>query len=122
MIHRQENAEIDFLREENRQLKEAIAASWPLPLQWRLSVRQVRAVQTLLSADTICWERLALAAYGSDYPPKNAINAFIFVLRRKMQPFGMHITSLRQFGYALEDRKKWIIDLEPNNKKRINGR
>lgn len=112
MMHAQISTEIDYLREENRQLKEMLATSYPLPCEWCLSAMQVRGMQALLAADAICWERLALAAYGSDYPPKTTINAFVFGLRRKMQPFDMQIISLWQFGYTVKDRKKWIEKIQ----------
>ena len=96
---RDENEE---LREQVRQLREALAPTAMLPRQWRLSPTQERLLRALraVGKDTLHRERAFHALYASwdDMPEMASLDALVSKLRRRLREAGAPIEIKAVWG------------------------
>ena len=87
-IIRAQRDEIETLREENRQLREALAPRIVLPRAWGLKTQEARLLSALHAAgpNGLHEERVVLAVYGHrDEPPsRGTLHVLMCNLRRKL--------------------------------------
>ncbi|MGU3387191.1 helix-turn-helix domain-containing protein [Methylobacterium sp. D53M] len=106
---------IRALQDENARLREQLAAMRaalsecpPLPQEWGLTPSQARVFAVLVRRP--CPSRTAImTALYSDRSETDAVDdptivtIFVHRMRRKLQPFGVEIQTLRGRGYALDE-------------------
>lgn len=97
---------LDYLEEENRQLREALEPAVALPVDWKLTKTEARALLALhrVRQGYMNRERLLVALYGMeiDVEPK-IIDVLVCKIRRKLKDAGA-IIPIRTFhgdGFGL---------------------
>lgn len=97
---------IEYLEEENRQLREALRGSPDLhfPAKWELCPAEKRILRSLIGANDGYRSRTALkhAASVSDATDEQTINVHVSRLRRKLAPFGVNIATVYGQGYQID--------------------
>ncbi|WP_026379383.1 winged helix-turn-helix domain-containing protein [Afifella pfennigii] len=106
-------AENDELRERIALLKQALAEdAWHPPAEWGLTAAETQVMQALLSRK-IATRGAILAslyhAHGRDEPEPNIIRVYLCKMRRKLDPYGVRIKTIRGVGYALPIAQKRVI-------------
>jgi DNA-binding response OmpR family regulator len=116
-IYREEitrlRGKVEFLEEQNRQLKELVQPGFIFPVEWRLSVSESRVLALLSVAPDGFRTREALrnAACGVDSETgAKVVDVYVFKIRRKIGPHGILIETVWGRGYRLssENRAKVI--------------
>lgn len=115
-IIRAQRDEIETLREENRQLREALAPRIVVPRSWRLKTMEERLLRALRSAgpNALCEMRALHALYGEreETPDRGALYALICHLRRKLGEArtGIQIETLRDRGWRMTPESCAMFD------------
>ena len=95
---------IDFLVEENRQLKDLLASPKNAPpLEWGLSKTRTRIYTALATRKYTSFEQLLAAVYagrGCTFDP-TTLRCNIMHTKRALQAHGLTIKSQRGLGYSL---------------------
>lgn len=97
---------LEYVEEENRQLREALEPSVALPVEWRLTKTEARALLALhrVRQGYMSRERLLVALYGLevDVEPK-MVDVLVCKIRKKLRAAGTAVT-IRTFhgdGFGL---------------------
>lgn len=108
--------QVDQLREENQQYREALTAPGPLPPFLDLTGHEELLFRHLVRREIVTPQSAMLALYGmeEERDPK-IVDVFICRLRKKLAPFGAEIATLWARGYQLKDRARWraLLQGEP---------
>jgi len=95
-IIRAQRDEIETLREENRQLREALAPRVTLPREWRLTKYEERLIRAIraVGPNVLHQERVMLALYGmaDDAPETKSLETMLCKIRRKLREAGAEVT------------------------------
>lgn len=100
--------ENERLQEQVRRLQEMLVPPFVIPENWGLTKTQKRTLSILLSANFVSKERLFASLYGDrlDSPGQETVGALVCLLRKKLAPFGIVITTIWGEGYRLENRNE----------------
>jgi len=112
---------VEFLEEENRQLKELLQGSPDVvfPREWNLKVAETRLLRSLCAAKGIrSHEALLRACAMSDFVEENLLKVQISRIRKKLKPFGIEIKTIYGVGYELPEAahnqvKKYLTKTKP---------
>ena len=98
--------EVETLREENRQLRQALLCHDALPQAWNLAKREAELFRAILAAapHTLHYERAMIALYGdrSDPPCVDGLSVLLNYLRARLRPHGIEIACQRGRGFYLD--------------------
>lgn len=100
--------ENELQHEQIRQLQEMLAPPFVVPENWGLTKTLKRTLSILLSANFVSKERLFASLYGDRLvsPGQETVGALVCLLRKKLAPFGIVITTIWGEGYRLENRNE----------------
>ncbi len=101
--------ENEQLREEVRQLKEALAIiiageEHPFPKSWRLDPMKTRLLRALLREKWCSRQKLLIAMYfDREWPlgPQKSLDVQISILRSRLKPLGVAIINHVREGYSI---------------------
>lgn len=107
----QQQAEIEALRERVRQLEDVLVpVDVVVPIEWRLTSSEARLFAFLTTREIATKPAIMQALYSDrpdDDPEIKIVDVFICKLRRKIQRYGVEITTVWGRGYSLKDRHVW---------------
>lgn len=100
---------IEFLEEENLQLRERLEPKIYTPSDWFLTKTEEKVFKLLLVHPVITKDFIYSSLYRDEgiVPGIKVIDVYICRLRRKLVHRGVHIDTVRERGYSLRDRQKW---------------
>ena len=102
---------IDYLEEENRQLREQLAPPVALPREWRLTGMEETLFRHLVGRPVVSRASLMDALYSdrpaADIPSAKCLDVFVFKLRRKLAPHGVKIETVWRTGFRLAERENY---------------
>lgn len=107
--------ENDVLRERVRQLEEQLGMGPTprMPVEWALTVIEAEYLSSLLKAGFCTKEALlrhhARGANKDDLPEIKIVDVMVCKLRKKLRPYGVHISTLWGRGYALEPDQATLV-------------
>ena len=104
--------EVEYLREENRQLKNAmIGRRVGFPFAWRLNAGEEKLLNCLYTSPTGRSTRntLMIASSKSAYVDRKIVDVRVSHLRKKVMPFGIRIRTIWGEGYELTPESVAII-------------
>lgn len=112
---------IEELEAENAWLREQVTvpAAYHLPLKWRLTKSEGTVLWVIISRPLATKEAIAMTLYGArDEPadPLKIVDVFVCKIRRKLEPFGIHVLTSWGRGYYFEP-----ADRECLRKQLLNG-
>lgn len=101
---------VDELQERIRQLESLqLGADWMPPVELRLTMSEAAILGALMARDR-CSKDVLLEAtrtsglgYRRDEVEAKIVDVFVCKLRRKLEPFGIEITTLWGYGYSLDE-------------------
>lgn len=102
--------ELDYLREENRQLKQRLVIVAPtsetVPREWKLTPIEARIFVALTSTDVMPTVRIKILVWGTEDMDSHPLSKAISSMRKKLAPYGITIMGLWKFGYQLHGYKR----------------
>lgn len=96
--------EVEYLREENRQLRQSIAGmKHDFPREWGLTGAEQRVLNCLYTARNFFRQEEAIrfAASNGNATDPDLVKVYICKLRKKLKPFGIEIKTVWGEGYEL---------------------
>jgi DNA-binding response OmpR family regulator len=105
---------VEFLEEENRQLREMLRTpdSARFPKRWRLSLGEQRVLKSLISSadgyrshEAIC---IAGRAHDETWDTR-LVHVLISSIRKKLAPHGVLIVTVWGQGYKIDPKSKAIV-------------
>ena len=110
-VIRQLRERIDYLEEENRQLREELAPQVALPRDWRLTGTEEKLFRHLIGRPVLTRASLMVALYADrpagDVPSAKCLDVFVFKLRQKLAPHGVRIDTVWRTGFRLAERERY---------------
>ena len=112
--------EVEYLREENRQLKDALGAvANPFPKEWKLTKAEQRLLSCLATGQGGFRKEEALRAASSHHESsdRDLVKVRVSQMRKKLKPFGVEIRNVWGEGYelpevALKEVKKHLTEIK----------
>lgn len=104
--------EVEFLREENRQLRQSLAGkAHDFPVAWELTGAEQRLLNSLYSASNgfRTHDALLRAVALSDAVEENLLKVQISRVRKKLKPHGITIKTVWGEGYEISADSKTLI-------------
>lgn len=98
--------EVEYLREENRQLKEALGAAInPFPREWKLTRAEQKLLSCLATGRNGFRKEEALRSASSHHEStdRDLVKVRVSQMRRKLKPFGIEIKNVWGEGYELPE-------------------
>lgn len=95
----------EILREQVRQLKDALTAEFRAPAEWHLTRSENTIMGVLVQLETASLNAIMTALYGTrpgDVPNQEIVGVFICRMRRKLKPFGITIQTVIGVGFFLD--------------------
>lgn len=96
--------EVEFLREENRQLRKSLAgAEFSFPVEWRLTRAEQRLLNSLYTGPDFFRgeEALRFASCHGNATDRDVVKVRVCGMRKKLKPFGIEIKTVWGEGYIL---------------------
>lgn len=103
----------DYLKEENRQLKEMLHGSPDVifPREWDLRVAETRLLRSLCAVKGIRPHEVLLRACAmSDFVDENLLKVQISRIRKKLKPHGIEIKTVYGVGYELSEAAHNLVN------------
>lgn len=103
--------EVDYLREENRQLKQMLSGPHAeFPKEWGLISHECRLLRALMAIKGVRpRETLLRACAVSESASENLLKVRVSRLRKKLTPVGIEIRTVYGIGYELSETAHTIV-------------
>lgn len=104
--------EVEYLREENRQLRESLGgAEFSFPREWRLTRAEQRLLSCLYTGKNYfrIEEALRFASCHGNATDRDVVKVRVCGMRKKLKPFGIEIRNVWGEGYELTPESAAII-------------
>jgi len=97
--------ENEALQDQVEVLKAALVEYVELPREWNLTTREADVIRVLIKRPIATYDAFMAGLYSERpaTPDQEIIKSWICRLRRKLEPFGIEIRTIRHIGYALDD-------------------
>lgn len=99
-------AEMEYLKEQVRQLRAEAENSWRAPFELRLTAAEARMLAYMVRHPRIVTDEQLITASRSpflkDEPEPKLSQVFVCKIRRKLEPFGLKIHTHWGEGYRLD--------------------
>jgi two-component system, cell cycle response regulator CtrA len=95
--------EIDYLREQVRQYKDALGGSLRWPAEWGLTPSESAILGVLVAREIASKQALLIALYAdrSDPPADETIRRFVSTLRKKLEGHAVTIHTAHNTGWCM---------------------
>lgn len=104
--------EVEFLREENRQLRESlVGAEFAFPAEWRLTRAEQLLLNSLYTGPNFFRgeEALRFASCRGNATDRDVVKVRVCGMRKKLKPAGIEIKTVWGEGYELTPGSAAII-------------
>lgn len=104
--------EVEYLREENRQLKAAISGpAIEFPREWGLTRAESRALNSIYTGRNYFRpeEAIRYAASNGNATDRDLVKVYISKIRKKLKPHGIEIKNVWGEGYELTQESGELI-------------